>query len=103
MSGFEVVADQIRASARDLRSAASTVKSADPSGDVGALSAAMPSSDSAKAVTKLVGTWRERFRDWHDDAESQAERLAASAADYDASDYRADAEQRILLRRTGGY
>ena len=43
MSGFEGVADQIRASARDLRSAAGTVKSADPSGDVGALSAAMPS------------------------------------------------------------
>ncbi|ROR89357.1 excreted virulence factor EspC (type VII ESX diderm) [Nocardioides aurantiacus] len=102
MSGFEAVAADIRSAGSEMSSAAAGAKSADPSGSVGDVATALPGSQSAAAAGKLVGAWRERFQGWHDDAEAQAERMRESAAAYDASDYRADVEQRILMHRTGG-
>lgn len=102
VSGFEAVAADIRASSKEMASAATGVKSADPSASVDDVAAALPGSKSAAAAGKLVSAWRDRFTGWHDDAEAQSQRMEDSAGAYDASDYRADAEQRILMRRTGG-
>lgn len=101
MSGFEAVAADIRSGAADMDAAASGVKGADPSGSVDDVGTAMPDSLSAGAARKLAATWRTRFATWQSDAETHADSLRASAKAYDESDYRADVEQRILMRRTG--
>lgn len=101
MSGFEVVADQIRSAAGQVKAAAEGVKGADPSGDVSDVAAAMPSSESAAAAAKLTDAWRQRFQGWYDDGVAQGEKLTASAASYDVSDYNADLRLRNMMRHVG--
>lgn len=101
MSGFEVVVGDIRSAAQQSEAAASGVKGADPSSDVGTLGSALPGSQSAAAAGKLSTAWQKRFKKWHDDAEAQGTRMRSSAATYDASDYRADQQLRLMMHRTG--
>ncbi|GAB3654511.1 hypothetical protein GCM10027596_06420 [Nocardioides korecus] len=101
MDGFKVVAGDIRASAREMEAAATGVSGANPGHDVADVATALPGGQSAGAATALVTKWTARFRGWHDDAHSQAERLTTAAANYDASDFAADQQLRLLLRRTG--
>ena len=101
MSGFEVVAGDIRSAAQQSEAAASGVKRADPSAEVGTLGSALPGSQSAAAAGRLATAWQKRFKGWHDDAEAQGTRMRSSAASYDASDYRADQQLRLMMHRTG--
>jgi len=100
-TGFEVVAGQIRSAARQMRAAAQGVRGADPSGEVGDVATALPGSQSSGPARRLANAWEERFRAWHDDGVSQADRMGDSADSYDASDYTADQRLRILMHRTG--
>ncbi len=101
MSGFQVVAGQIRAAASQMQAAADQVEDASPGGDVAAIATALPGSRSAASTAALADAWRARFRGWHDDAAAQSRRLQASADSYDASDLEADQRLRILMRHTG--
>jgi hypothetical protein len=101
MSGFEVVADQIRSAAGQAKAAADGVKGADPSGDVGDVAVALPGSESAEAAAKLTDAWKQRFQGWYDDGVAQGERLTASADSYDVSDFNADQRLRTMMRRVG--
>lgn len=89
MSGFEVVAGQIRTAATQVQAAADGVEDADPSSDIGEVASALPGSQSAGAAATLVDVWRRRFTGWHDDAQAHAANLTASADSYDASDQQA--------------
>jgi hypothetical protein len=101
MSGFEVVADQIRSAAGQAKAAADGVKGADPSGDVGDVSAALPGSESAEAAAKLTDAWKQRFQGWYDDGVAQGEKMTASAESYDITDYNADLRLRNMMRHLG--
>jgi hypothetical protein len=101
MSGFEVVADQIRSAARQLKAAADGVKGADPSGDVADVAAALPGSESAAAATTLTDAWKKRFQGWYDDGVAQGEKLTASAESYDVSDFNTDIRLRDMMRHLG--
>lgn len=101
MSGFEVVAADMRSAADQIEAAGTGVSGADPSGRVGDISGAMRGSQSAAAAGTLATKWQQRFSTWATDAEGQATRLRQSADEYDASDYEADQRLRILMHRTG--
>lgn len=101
MSGFEVYASQIRTAGRKLKEAAEGVHGADPSGEVDAIATALPGSLSGPAASGLATTWRTRFRDWHDDAVRQGDRVVASADTYDQSDFAADVRLRNAARHLG--
>jgi hypothetical protein len=101
MSGFEVVADQIRSSATQVKAAAEGVRAADPSGEVGDVATALPSSQSAGAAAKLTDAWKKRFTGWYDDGVAQGEKLTSSAESYDVSDYNADLRLRNMMRHLG--
>lgn len=103
MSGFEAVAADIRSAAEQINAAASEVLAADPSGRVGEVSGAMPGSQSAAAAGRLVDAWKRRFEGWSTDGDAQGTRMTESADAYDASDYRADQDLRLLMIRTGEY
>ena len=101
MDGYKVVAADIRSAAGEMESAASGVSGADPGRDVADVASALPGSASAQAAAKLVTEWTTRFTTWHDDAVDYSDRLKKNAANYDESDYRADTQLRLLMRRTG--
>ncbi len=101
MSGFKAEAEAIRSAGTEMTSAAGEVTSADPSGSVGDIGAALPGSQSASAATKLATAWSKRFKGWHDDGVAQGERMSKAAEGYDESDHRAAAAMRLMLHRTG--
>ena len=101
MSGFEVVAQQLRAAADQIGSAADGVRFHEPSRSVARVGSALRGGQSAAAAASLQNAWSDRFHAWHDDAVAQRRNLIASADSYDASDYQADARLQVLARRTG--
>lgn len=101
MDGFKVVAGEIRAAARQMEAAATGVSGADPGHAVAPVAPALTGSQSAQAATKLATTWTSRFKDWHDDAHTESQKMTRAADNYDASDYAADQKLRLLMRRTG--
>lgn len=94
--GFEVVVADINAAAKKLKEAASGVKDADPSADVDDIATALPGSKSGPKATALSTAWKTRFKNWNDNAVTEAQEQMNSADTYDASDYAADMAQRKL-------
>ena len=81
-SGIAVNTYDVTTAAKKFHAAAQTVTSADPSGDLAPISAALPGSDSAAAVAGLVTDWKDEFSSWKTRADDQHDKLLQAAGNY---------------------
>ena len=100
--GVSVVPGQIRTAAGKIDEAAQGATSHKPGDDIGAVSGALPGSQSAGAATSLVSGWNKRFKSWVTDSEANAKALRSAADNWSEKDELATAAYRRLMRRTGG-
>ena len=82
-SGIAVNTYDVTTAAKKFHAAAQTVTSADPSGDLAPISAALPGSDSAAAVAGLVTDWKDEFSSWKTRADDQHDKLIKAADNYE--------------------
>jgi len=96
MSTYQVEPDELRASAGDLRSAASTARAADASDAISTLGGALPGSSTSTVMPRFADAWDDGIDEWAASVDDLADGLEAAAADAEAADARARAVQEWL-------
>lgn len=99
--GYEVVQQDVRDAADQLKLAADGVRDCGPDTAAAAVATALPGSRSATAATTLESRWQRRFTTWADDADGQHTTLHRNADNYDAAEH--EALQRIQSYGYGPY
>ena len=101
MSTYQVEPDELRSSATDLRSAASSARAADAADAIGTLGGALPGSSTAEVMPAFAAAWDEGIDDWAGTVDDFADGLDAAAADAEAADAQAEAFQEWLKKFLG--
>ena len=102
MSTYEVEPDELRASASDLRTAASAARAADATDAMSALGGALPGSSTESVMPEFAATWDEGIDEWAGSVDDFADGLDAAAADAEAADAAAELFQDWLKKFLGG-
>jgi uncharacterized protein YukE len=102
MSTYQVEPDELRASASDLRTAASSARAADATDAISALGGALPGSSTASVMPGFATAWDEGIDTWAGSVDDFADGLDAAAADAEAADATAKLVQEWLKKFLGG-
>jgi uncharacterized protein YukE len=102
MSTYQVEPGELRASASDLRTAASSARGADAADAISALGGALPGSSTESVMPEFATAWDEGIDAWADQVDDFADGLEAAAADAEAADAAAKLFQEWLKKFLGG-
>lgn len=102
MSTYHVEPGELRRSADNLRTAASSARGADASDAISTLGGALAGSSTADVMPDFATAWDEGIDEWADGVDEFAEGLDAAASDAEAADAAVKAFQEWLKRLLGG-
>lgn len=102
MSTYHVEPDELRASAGDLRTAATSARGADASDAISTLGGALPGSTTATVMPQFATAWDDGIDDWAASVDDFADALEGAASDAEAADRAAKAFAEWLKKLLGG-
>ena len=101
MSTYQVEPDELRSSATDLRSAASSARAADAADAIGTLGGALPGSSTAEVMPEFADAWDAGSDYWAGSVDDFADGFEGAGPDAVAADAQAKAFQEWLEKFLG--